>query len=414
MRAPRFLARVGRMVLCAAACAAALSCGGGGGGSALSSSGSASTPPAGTTSNVASIVVDAGPTGGAVNTLYTSVKVCVPGTSQCQTIDHIQVDTASFGLRILAPALTVTLPVQSASDGNGLVECMLFADGYSWGPVVSADITIGGETAGAVPVQVIGDSRYTQVPSDCSSAGMTAEDTVATFGANGILGIGVFAQDCGSSCAGSPQPTSYYACTSTTCAATAVPLTDQVTNPVALFATDNNGTIVDLPSAPADGETTLTGSLIFGIDTESNNASGNVSVLTVDPGDGVMSATFDGQMLGEAFIDTGSNGYYFSDSSLPECSDPNLNAFYCPSGTQSLSATLQGDNGVTAQVAFSVANAEMLRTNDPGFTVEPGLAGTTPISGSFDFGLAFYYGRRVLTALESGSTSVGTGPFVAF
>jgi hypothetical protein len=401
------------MVLCAAACAAALSCGGGGG-SALSSSGPSSAPPAGTTSNVASVIVDAGPTGGAVNTLYTSVKVCAPGTSQCQTIDHIQVDTASFGLRILAPALTVTLPVQSASDGNGLVECMLFADGYSWGPVVSADITIAGETAGAVAVQVIGDSRYTQVPSDCSSAGMTEEDTVATFGANGILGIGVFAQDCGSSCASSPQPTSYYACTSTTCAATAVSLTDQVTNPVALFATDNNGTIVDLPSAPADGETTLTGSLIFGIDTESNNASGNVSVLTVDPGDGVMSATFGGQPLGEAFIDTGSNGYYFADSSLPECSDPNLNGFYCPSGTQSLSATLQGNNGVTAQVAFNVANAEMLRMNDPGFTVEPGLAGTTPISGSFDFGLAFYFGRRVLTVLESGSTSVGTGPFVAF
>ncbi len=300
------LVRASKTALCAAACAAALSCGGGGGGggAAVSSSGTSSMPPSGTAANVASVVVDAGPTGGAVNTLYTSVKVCVPGTSECQTIDHIQVDTASFGLRILAPALTVTLPVQSASNGNGLVECMLFADGYSWGPVVSADITIAGETASAVPVQVIGDSRYTQIPSDCSSAGMTEEDTVATFGANGILGIGVFAQDCGSNCVGSPQPTSYYACTPTTCAATAVALTAQVTNPVALFAADNNGIIVDLPSAPANGETTITGSLIFGIDTESNNTSGNATVLTVDPGDGVMSATFDGQTLGEAFIDT--------------------------------------------------------------------------------------------------------------
>jgi hypothetical protein len=280
--------------------------------------------------------------------------------------------------------------------------------------VVSADITIAGETASAVPVQVIGDSRYTQIPSDCSSAGMTEEDTVATFGANGILGIGVFAQDCGSNCVGSPQPTSYYACTPTTCAATAVAFTAQVTNPVALFAADNNGTVVDLPGAPANGETTITGSLIFGIDTESNNTSGNATVLTVDPGDGVMSATFDGQTLGEAFIDTGSNGYYFADSSLPGCSDPNFSGFYCPSVVQNLSATLQGDNGVTASVSFSVASAQTLRTNGPNFAVQPELAGTTPISGSFDFGLPFYYGRRVFTALESGATSVGVGPFVAF
>jgi hypothetical protein len=409
------LASAWRASLCAAACAAALSCGGGGGSAGVSSSGASQTPPSsGSVSNVASILVDAGPTGQAVNTLYTSVTVCVPGTSQCQIIDHIQVDTASFGLRILAPALTLTLPVKSAPNGNALAECMLFADGYSWGPVVSVDITIAGETASAVPVQVIGDSRYTEVPADCSSAGVTEEDTVATFGANGILGIGVFAQDCGSGCVGSPQPTSYYACTQTTCAATALALDAQVTNPVALFAADNNGTLIDLPSVPADGTTTITGSLIFGIDTRSNNASGNVTVLTLDPGNGVMSATFDGQTLGEAFIDTGSNGFYFTDASLPDCTDTGFSGFYCPASTQSLSAMLQGANGVTAPVAFAVANAQTLRTSDPGFTVQPELAGTTPISGSFDFGLPLYYGRRVFTALESQSTSVGVGPYVAF
>jgi hypothetical protein len=36
------------------------------------------------------------------------------------------------------------------------------------------------------------------------------------------------------------------------------------------------------------------------------------------------------------------------------------------------------------------------------------------LTDSFDFGLPFYYGRRVATALESQTTSVGTGPYVAY
>src|SRR5262245_56327990 len=67
-------------------------------------------------SNVQSVTVDSGPSAiansnsPAVNTLYTSVVVCVPGTSTCQTIDHIQVDTGSSGLRIISSVLTLTLP----------------------------------------------------------------------------------------------------------------------------------------------------------------------------------------------------------------------------------------------------------------------------------------------------------------
>ena len=98
--------------------------------------------------------------------------VCAPGsTTNCQTIDHIQVDTGSYGLRILAPVLTVSLPVVTLSSGSSLVECTQFLDGYSWGPVSLADVKIAGETAGSVPIQVIGDSRFTTVPAACSNTG---------------------------------------------------------------------------------------------------------------------------------------------------------------------------------------------------------------------------------------------------
>jgi hypothetical protein len=410
-----------RFGLCFALCLSALSCGGGGGHGAFGSGGT--TPPA--ASNVVSVVVDAGPdasTNSTVNTLYTTVTVCVPGSSSnCQTIDHIQVDTGSVGLRILAEALTLTLPVQTAMNGNSLVECTVFADGYSWGPVASVDVQISGEMAGSTPVQLIGDSRFTTIPSDCSGSAPTADDTVKQFGANGILGIGFFAQDCGDLCVAAVQPASYYSCTATQCQGTTVPLANQVTNPVSLFATDNNGTIIDLPSVASPGAATLTGSLIFGIDTQSNNASGTQTVLTVagsagsgtiPPGD--LTVAYRGQNLGQSFIDSGSNGIYFNDANVASCTDTGFTDFYCPPSTLNLTATLQGINGLTASVDFSVDNAQTLGMSDPTFAVLPTLAGTNPLTDSFDFGLAFFYGRRVATALESQTTSVGTGPYVAY
>jgi len=53
-------------------------------------------------------------------------------------------------------------------------------DGYSWGPVALADVQISGETAQSVPLQVIGDPSFTNIPAACSGTG-TEEDTVAAF-----------------------------------------------------------------------------------------------------------------------------------------------------------------------------------------------------------------------------------------
>ena len=397
--------------------AALVSCGGGGG----SPSGTSTTtpPPVTTASNVVAIVVDGGPSSlpnPTVNTLYTTVTVCLPGsTTQCQTIDHIQVDTGSYGLRILASVLTLSLPATTASDGNSLVECTQFVDGYSWGPIASADIQIGGETASSVPVQVIGSSSFPNVPSACSSAVNNPEDTVAQFGANGIIGIGVFEQDCGLGCATNTDAGYYYSCTPTACAPVTAALTAQVLNPVPLFAADNNGTIIELPSVADGGAATVSGSLIFGIDTESNNASGTETVLTVDPNQGNFTTVFAAQTLSSSFIDSGSDGLFFNDGSIPACSSSDFTGFYCPTGTESFTATLTGLNSVSASVSFGVGNAQNMADAAPTFTAFSTLAGSYSSSTTtFDWGLPFYFGRRVATAIELHSSSVGTGPYVAF
>jgi hypothetical protein len=393
-----------------------LSCGGGSTGLS-SGSGGSSGSPAPTGPNVVSVVVNGGPTSTSpdVNTLFTTVTVCVPGsTTNCQTIDNIQVDTGSYGLRILAPVLTISLPMQTASDGGTLVECTAFADGYSWGPVALADVQISGESASSVPVQVIGSANFTNVPADCSSVGK-AEDTVAAFGANGIIGIGVFAQDCGPGCTTTVDNQVYFSCTSGSvqCEPTTVPsLTSQVTNPITLFPTDKNGVIIQLPSVAAGGVATVSGYMIFGVDTETNNASGSQTILTVDPTFGDFTTVFNGQSLTQSFLDTGSNGLFFNDSSITSCAESGFTDFYCPTSTPDLSATLQGQSGTSVSESFSVGDAETLNGD---FTAAPTLAGTFPSSTqTFDWGLPFYFGRTVYTVIEGATTSVGTGPYVAF
>jgi hypothetical protein len=404
-----------KMGLCAVLCLSAIACGGGGGGSSAGGGGGGPPPP---TNNTASVIVDEGPSNQSVNTLFTSVTICMPGsTSNCQTIDHIQVDTGSYGLRILAPVLTLTLPIETLANGNSLAECTQFVDGFSWGPVVTADIQIAGETAHSLPVQVIGDSRLTNIPANCSSTGGTEEDTVTTFGANGILGIGPFELDCGD--CDTVTHGLYYACV-TSCTDTTVPDNQQVPNPVTHFAADNNGAIIVLPSVAAGGASNVMGSLIFGIDTQTDNASGTQTVLTVnDMAELLM--TFNGNTLANSFIDSGSNGIYFNDSSIVTCTAPpndptsQIVNFYCPASTLNLEVSIQGMNGVMANnLTFGVGNTETMLNNN--FDAYPQLAGVIPPgnSGTFDYGLPFFFGRRVAVAVQGATTKAGTGPYIAF
>jgi hypothetical protein len=391
-------------------CLSMVSCGGGHSGSIATGVSPSSPTPS---NNVAAVIVDFGPSPSepSLNTLFTTVTICAPGsTTNCQIIDHIEVDTASFGLRILAPVLTLSLPVQTAIGGGSLLECTAFGDGYSWGPVALVDFTIAGETAASMPIQLIGDSRFPTVPSSCSSQGPVAEDTVLAFGANGIIGIGVVATDC-PGCSQDATLDVYYACASpTNCSSTAVPLANQVPNPIAKFATDNNGSIIQLPSVPDAGAATVTGTLTFGVDTQSNNQSGTPTVAFVDPNTAELTMIFNGQTLNDSFIDSGTNGIYFNDANLPTCTDQT--SFYCPTSTQTLPISIQKQSAGTVAETFDVVNADTLTT---GISAFPGLAGTTPIgANSFDWGLSFFYGRRVATVLSGKSTSVANGPYIAF
>jgi hypothetical protein len=381
-----------------------------------------------TTSNVAPIVVDAGPapqTFITANVAFVTVTVCVPGTSTCQNIDHVLVDTGSSGLRLLSSAsggqLGIALPNEPDSSGNPLLECALFGGGYTWGNVAQADITVAGEVASAAPVQVIIPSTSSPpVPTSCSSQTTQPNmgDSVQALGANGILGVGLFQQDCGPACttANRTIPAVYYVCRSIGCSPTYVTLAQEVTNPVTLFATDNNGVLITLPAVPNGGSLNPNGSLIFGIGTQANNGLGSVTVYTVpDSGTnaGDITTTFSGTSYPASFIDSGSNGIFFLDTGttgIPLCAPPD-DSWYCPTRSpDNLSAVNQGVNGNHGTVNFAVEDAITLFSG--GNTAFSTLAG--PIPDSFDWGLTFFFGRNMFTAIENMDTPGGPGPYYAY
>jgi hypothetical protein len=399
-------------------------CGGGGGGGTTSSASINSTNFSGGGSNVVAVSVDAGPTSAAssVNIPYVSLTVCAPGsTTDCATIDHVLVDTGSYGLRLMASVVaSLSLTNEHDASGNSIVECLPFADGYVWGPVTAVDLSIGGERAAAVPTQIIDDASPAQfsVPSNCSGTGASL-NSVDSFDANGILGVGTFAQDCGTYCVTAiTTPSLYYGCsTSSSCAAEPTALAQQVVNPVVLFAKDNNGVVLQLGSVASTGAVTGSGYLAFGIGTQTNNGLGSASVLTTDANGNIIT-TFNGQLLNNSFIDSGSNAYVFSDSSIPTCTD--APDWYCPTGTLMLSATNQGANGTTTQIDFNIANFDSVINTVVNGSYEYAFSNlgatntSTSLSGSFDWGLPFFFGRTVYTAIEAQSTPGGTGPYFAY
>jgi Protein of unknown function (DUF3443) len=390
--------RRGRAVLIGVALTVLLGCG--------SSGSSAPSSPSGP--NVLAITID--PTSAAVctfaNELCTQVTICQPNTANCQTIADVLVDTGSSGLRIFASA--VRIPLASSNLG----ECMYFGSGTEWGPVHTVDVILGGEPAVLVPIQVIDPTfagQYTSTGQPVSNiCGMGVVDSSPVqAGFNGILGVGLFPFDGGV----------YYNCAALPCAAVFVPASQQIQNPVGLLPVDNNGVLVALPSVPASGSPSVTGSLILGIGTASNNQPSGVTVLPTDssgqivtrfqPSPGV-------SMQNVGIIDSGSSVIYFSDSSLsiPLCPG-GLSFLYCPFSPLNFSAVNTELSGSPSSlVSFQIADPRPLLSL--GNAAISNIGGPAFSTGVFDWGLPFFFGRTVYVGLSGKTSVLGAGPFWAY
>jgi hypothetical protein len=367
-----------------------------------------------------------GPSGGYVNGIWTTLTICVPGsTTNCQTLDNVLVDTGSVGLRVLNSALT-TVPASSLGanliNGSQLQECVQYGDtSYTWGPVMLADVGIAGEKASKVPIQVIGGNTYA-VPSPCIAVPINPslpnggnDDTLEALGGNGILGIGGYAWDCGPNCPSAGTDDPYYVCPSGVCQQVGAQTPYQATNPVAGFSPDNNGVLITLPSISAStgaANGAISGSLIFGIGTQTDNALGSgAMVYGLNDYGLIPEATYNGVRYTSPnnmiILDTGSNGIYFLDAhtlasaGIIECADEP--GFYCPKSTVPFSVTISGANSTSDTVTFNIANADTLfATGNAAFNNLGGDGGTSPSTDDLDFGVPFFFGKTVYVGMMPG------------
>jgi Protein of unknown function (DUF3443) len=378
--------------------------------------------------NTLAVTVDAGPPAapggapiGAINHAYVTVKVCVPGSqTECASVDHVLLDTGSWGLRLVRSVLTahaVTLSPEVDTQGRAIEECVHFGGGDTWGPVALADVTMAGESAAKLPVQVLDDRTVPSPapPATCGANG-TLINGVSGFDANGVLGLGVFAQDCGAACLSSATSI-YYGCTAAgVCTAEIVALANQVTNPVTMFATDNNGIIVNLPNLKnTNGDATVQGELIFGIATQTNNGlpATGLTVLGTDASGDFKATYYTSTTVLPALIDSGTDSYAFNDPALAVCSLGSFVGYYCPVGAPLARSAINsgvGANNASSTVDFAIEDPTTFVANATAFT---GLAGG-PGSSHFFWGMPFFYGRQVYVGIEARVAGTYTGPYYAY
>jgi hypothetical protein len=188
-----------------------------------------------------------------------------------------------------------------------------------------------------------------------------------------------------------------------------------------MFPQDNNGLAIVLPQIAASGALSVTGSMIFGIGTQSNNSLNSAQAQATNAS-GNFTTTFNGVAYPRSFIDSGSNGYFFLNATtagLPDCSSTSIApGFYCPASTTSLTAINTGPSpsgskvSVAANIAFSIGNAVAVFNANSSANAFNDIGGDNP--GEFDWGLPFFFGRTVFIGIEGQASGAGTGPYWAY
>jgi len=233
----------------------------------------------------------------------------------------------------------------------------------------------------------------------------------------------MLAFDCGLACSNGDYSSGYslYYSWTTACVPAALPAPMQVQNPVTYFATDNNGTLIALPKLPAYGAGVATGRLVFGIGTQANNQlapTATVVYVDANPADAAylyFTTTVATNRYPDSYIDSGSNAYFFDDSSVPRgCQNVTggASSWYCPPAVLQRTAVVSDTAGASVSVAYEVTNADALFGTSS--LALDDLAGSISAgSPSFVWGLPFFYGRTVYTSIWGQALSAN-GPWNAF
>ena len=343
---------------------------------------------------------------GGFNRMVVSVTVCEPGTDRCATIDDVMVDTGSTGLRLEASAVPtwLNLPPVLGPGSRPLAECLRFVHDTAWGPLVRADVRLGGLTASRLPLQVIDDGGGPQ-PAACPLSGVRATS-------NGTLGIGQHLFDCPGVCRqslGEPGTFVRDGVAWTPLVGT-VDEAYRLPNPVSRLPVHDNGIVVDLPSPPGGGSEEVVGTLTFGIGTADNNHLAASGYVRLD-GNGRFTTVFDGKTFPASTIDSGTETYVLDDDRLPRCEG--MAWAYCIKPGRRFDAEMLGQGGTRANVSLTIGDYKARRDRRVGASDDVAEAAQSR-SAAFTWGAPFFLGRRVFLAIEGKPIAGAPGVFGPF
>lgn len=376
--------------------------GGGGGGSSAGPTDGGGNAAAVVVPNTLSMTVERGFDTGASwypNQPFVSLEICKPDLTGCVTLPKVLVDTGSFGLRIFESALNGVTPTPISHQGGELRQCAGFGSGYALGRVVKVGLKMAGASARDLPIQVI-ETSASAAPNDCASTGSAQFTAKEQVGGNAILGIGPLATD-----SGAGLRVRYYVRNGNqNTLVSQVPSDLAVANPIGRLDQHANGAVLDFPAAEANGNATLSGSLILGLNTAANNATTGVNFLRVNDSARLW-ATVGGTRY-PGLIDSGSNYYHFPYRILAPCANT---IFFCPPVAQRVPITLQ-DTGQTMSLAreFTIDDYNRYGAN----AAQPGLAGYESGATEMILGLPFFYGRKIYVSIQGKGTASVPAPAI--
>jgi len=349
------------------------------------------------------------------NKACTTLTICDSNGFNCITLSDLRVDTYTSGIRVFRNTLPSNLynSLRSISTINGnLATCFLYEGVSYWGNVFQATLLLDGEQV-SVPIQIIDKTQINPTNANATNLCTSLTNTPATSNAahfQGILGMGPRQRDCGTPCASQASPY-YYSCrnglpsSSTSCTQSTVPTNQQLTNPFTQLSSNANGVILKLPSVTTGGIASLEGSLLLGIDTQSNNVSTGASTIPVDANN-LISIQPQGNSY-SAMINAATSAFVFP--STMASTSVNQISYYCPTTNPSFTSMIYGSSNIT--LSFPIGNATSLLGGSSYVFSELGIASS---KGPIIYGIPFFFGKSVFVGFENTSSSLGAGPYYAF
>lgn len=343
-----------------------------------------------------------------INRALVSVTVCVPGTSLCETVDNVMVDTGSVGLRLQRSALRhpERFAAMAGPDDHALAECYRFVSSAAWGIVTRVDLRLAAIQASGVPIQIVDEASASYGdhprPDSCLKGSKPTS--------NGTLGIAaVSLNDCKDPCFISLKTPRYYECTADGCTpvARAVAANFRVVHPIAALPSDNNGYVLDIQPVPESGATAARGTLTLGIGTRRNNALDVNNVVDLAP-NGTFTTVWNGQSYPASYFDTGTEEYYFATAPVGARA---CGSHWCATPEAEFSATLKGQT-TDATANFRVGDSATLVRSGKGAFRNVAIVAHED-SRAFVWGMPFFIGRKVFVKLTEGSNGSGNA-FYAF